>query len=179
MGHSAENKQIIKELRIMSRRIMLIPIGFDVGLTSVSLGLIHAFIRKGGQATLFKPISQKEDLNSLANKTDETVGSHKLAPNSIPLAEVEEKISDGLYESVLEDIVANFESIDNPNQVTVIEGLIPTLKQTYAGRINRDVARALSADIVFVTTVDNESQEAFEDRLSVNSMRLNKVNMVY
>ena len=39
----------------------------------------------------------------------------------------------------------------------------------YAGRINRDVAQALSADIVLVASPGNDSAEEFEDRLEVSA----------
>ena len=53
----------------MSRRIMLIPVGFEVGLTSVSLGMMRVLERQGINSTLFKPISQVED-NKTSSKND-------------------------------------------------------------------------------------------------------------
>ena len=46
---------------------------------------------------------------------------------------------------------------------------MPTPRQPYAGRINRDVAQALSADIVLVASPGNDSAEEFEDRLEVSA----------
>ena len=51
----------------MPHRIMLIPVGSGVGLTSVSLGLLHACQQKGIKVGHFKPISQASR-NSLAKK---------------------------------------------------------------------------------------------------------------
>ena len=42
----------------MAHRIMLIPAGFGVGLSSVALGLVHACQQKGINVGHFKPISQ-------------------------------------------------------------------------------------------------------------------------
>ena len=50
-----------------SHRIMLIPVGFGVGLTSVALGLLHSCEQKGIKVGHFKPISQPSR-NSLAKK---------------------------------------------------------------------------------------------------------------
>ena len=50
-----------------SHRIMLIPVGFGVGLTSVALGLLHTCEQKGIKSGHFKPISQPSR-NSLAKK---------------------------------------------------------------------------------------------------------------
>ena len=153
----------------MSYRIMLIPVGFGVGLTSVALGLLHACQQKGIKAAHFKPISQplrnvirsrdtskKEDLSTEFN-------------HSISLSYVEEKIADGLHDVILEEIVANFNAFSHDGDVVIIEGLIPTTRQPYAGRINRDVAQALGADIVLVANPQNDNPEQFEDRIEVSA----------
>lgn len=151
----------------MSRRIMLIPVGFEVGLTSVSLGMMRVLERQGINSTLFKPISQVED-NKTSSKNDvELVNSRQIAETSVTLSYVEQQISDGNYEHVLEEIVGHFDTSKNKQQITIIEGLVPTQRQTYAGRINNDVARALSADIILVTSIGNDSLDEFEDRLIV------------
>lgn len=146
---------------------MLIPVGFGVGLTSVALGLLHACQRKGIKAGHFKPISQPSR-NVLQRKHQTTIS---LSENdtSIPLTYVEEKMGDGDQSVILEEIVANFDRFQAEQDVIIIEGLIPTTRQPYAGRINRDVAQALSADIILVAAPDNDTTEEFEDRLEVSA----------
>ena len=53
----------------MSHRIMLLPVGFGVGLTSVAQGLIHACQQKGINVGHFKPISQPSS-NLLTHKNN-------------------------------------------------------------------------------------------------------------
>ena len=153
----------------MSHRIMLIPVGSGVGLTSVSLGLLHACQQKGIKVGHFKPISQPSR-NSLAKK-NKTIDAIKLSQNStsVSLSYVEGKMGDGLHDVVLEEIVANFDDFNADHDVVIIEGLVPTARQPYAGRINRDVAQALSADIVLVAAPGNDNAEEFEDRLEVSA----------
>ena len=153
----------------MSHRIMLIPVGSGVGLTSVSLGLLHACQQKGIKVGHFKPISQPSR-NSLAKKNT-TIDAIKLSQNStsMSLSYVEGMMADGLHDTVLEDIVANFDDFNKNHDVVIIEGLVPTARQPYAGRINRDVAQALSADIVLVAAPGNDSTEEFEERLEVSA----------
>ncbi|GAA0824120.1 phosphate acetyltransferase [Colwellia sp. D2M02] len=153
----------------MSHRIMLIPVGSGVGLTSVSLGLLHACQQKGINVGHFKPISQPSR-NSLAKK-NKKIDAISLSQNSssVSLSYVEGKVGDGLHDVVLEEIVANFDDFNKNHDVVIIEGLVPTVRQPYAGRINRDVAQALSADIVLVASPDNDSAEDFEDRLEVSA----------
>ncbi|WP_057831778.1 phosphate acetyltransferase [Colwellia sp. TT2012] len=153
----------------MPHRIMLIPVGSGVGLTSVSLGLLHACQQKGIKVGHFKPISQPSR-NSLAKK-NKTIDAISLSQNStsISLSYVEEKMGDGLLDAVLEEIVANFDAFKKDHDVVIIEGLVPTPRQPYAGRINRDVAQALGANIVLVASPGNDSAEEFEDRLQVTA----------
>lgn len=153
----------------MSHRIMLIPVGFGVGLTSVSLGLLHACEQKGIKVGHFKPISQPSR-NKLAKKNT-TIPAISLSQNSrcISLSYFEEKMADGQHDVVLEEVVANFDDFNQNQEVVIIEGLVPTTRQPYAGRINRDVAQALSADIVLVAAPDNDSPSEFNDRIEVSA----------
>lgn len=153
----------------MPHKIMLIPVGSGVGLTSVSLGLLHACQQKGIKVGHFKPISQPSR-NSLTKK-NKTIDAISLSQNStsISLSYVEGKMGDGLHDVVLEEIVANFNDFKADHDVIIIEGLVPTARQPYAGRINRDVAQALGADIVLVASPGNDNAEDFEDRLEVSA----------
>ena len=81
-------------------------------------------------------------------------------------------MGDGLHDVVLEEIVANFDDFNQEQDVVIIEGLVPTTRQPYAGRINRDVAQALCADIVLVASPGNDSAEEFEDRIEVSAENL-------
>ncbi|MDO6446135.1 phosphate acetyltransferase [Colwellia sp. 1_MG-2023] len=150
----------------MARRIMLIPVGFGVGLTSVALGLMHACQQKGIKVGHFKPISQPSR-NVLQNKNQ--VISLSQNSSSIPLSYVEEQMGEGHHDVVLEQLVANFDAFSKDYDLTIIEGLIPTTRQPYAGRINRDVAQTLSAEIILVASPDNDSPEEFEDRLEMSA----------
>ena len=151
----------------MSHKIMLIPVGFGVGLTSIVLGLLHACQRKGINVGHFKPISQPSR-NVLQRKHQTTIS---LSENdtSIPFSYVEEKMGDGEQSVILEQIVENFARFDHGQDVIIIEGLIPTTRQPYAGRINGDVAQALSAEIIMVAAPDNDTAEEFEDRVEVSA----------
>jgi phosphate acetyltransferase len=148
---------------------MLIPVGSGVGLTSVSLGLLHACQQKGIKVGHFKPISQASR-NTIAKK-NKTVEAISLSQNStsISLSYVEAKMGDGQPDIVLEEIVANFDAFKQDHDVVIIEGLVPTSRQPYVGRINRDVAQALGADIVLVASPGNDTAEEFEDRLEVSA----------
>jgi len=145
---------------------MLVPVGFGVGLTSITQGLMHACQQKGINVGHFKPISQPPRNLRPGTKKADLPSDDK---DSISFTYVEQQMGSGNHDVVLEQIVGNFGNFENNHDVVIIEGLIPTTRQPYAGRINRDVAQALSADIVLVAAPDNDSAEEFEDRLEVSA----------
>jgi len=53
----------------MPRRIMLIPVGTNVGLTSVSLGLVRVMQQQGLKVNFFKPVGQPRHGDSEAEKS--------------------------------------------------------------------------------------------------------------
>ncbi|GAA5140360.1 phosphate acetyltransferase [Thalassotalea piscium] len=150
----------------MANRLMLVPVGFGVGLTSVTLGLMHACQQKGIKVGHFKPISQPSR-NSLADKNQTISWSGN--DSSIPLSYVEEKMGDGQHDVILEQIVAHYNHFSKDYDLVIIEGVIPTTRQPYAGRINKEVAQALSSNIVLVASPDSDSTEEFEDRIEVSA----------
>ncbi|MGL1957423.1 MAG: phosphate acetyltransferase [Colwellia sp.] len=153
----------------MSHRIMLVPVGFGVGLTSVAIGLLHACEQKGIKVGHFKPISQaSRNKLSKKNKTVETISLSQNVSN-ISFRYFEEKMADGEYDILLEKIVGNFNEFHQEQDVIIIEGLVPTKRQPYAARINRDVASALGAEIILVAAPESDSPEEFEDRLEVSA----------
>ena len=160
----------------MSHKIMLIPLGSNAGLTSVSLGLLHACQQKGIKVGHFKPISQASR-NSIAKK-NKTIAAVTLSQNdnSVSLSYVEAKMGEGQHSAVLEEIVANFNDFKKDHDVVIIEGVVPTTRQPYAGRINRDVAQALSADIVLVASPGDDSPKDFEDRIEVSAETYGGIN---
>ncbi|MEI6895797.1 MAG: phosphate acetyltransferase [Colwellia sp.] len=160
----------------MPHKIMLIPVGSNAGLTSVSLGLLHACQQKGIKAGHFKPISQPLR-NSLTqkNKTNDAV-SFAQNTTSVSLSYVEGQMGDGQHSAVLEEIVANFNDFKKDYDVVIIEGVVPTTRQPYAGRINRDVAQALTSDIVLVASPGDDSPEDFEDRIEVSAETYGGIN---
>ena len=137
-------------------KIMLMPVGFDVELTNVAKGLFHSCQERNIKVAHFKAISQAiENCEAKQNAT------------SLALHYVEEKIAKGENDIVLEQIVANFESFSQDKDLIIIEGLTPSTKHPYIDSINRDLAQALGADIVLVTSSEGDLSSDFETRLSV------------
>ncbi|WP_419147873.1 phosphate acetyltransferase [Pseudoalteromonas 'SMAR'] len=153
----------------MGRRIMLIPISTGVGLTSVSVGIVRALEQKAVKVNFFKPIAQprKDDLGPEKSTLIVQHGSPIAPPTPFDLSYAEQMIGDGKGDDLLEEIVERFESAVQADEVAIIEGMVPTRRQPYAGRVNREIAQTLGAEIVFVLTPGNDSIDEIEDRLEI------------
>ena len=153
----------------MARRIMLVPISTGVGLTSVSVGLVRALEQKAVKVNFFKPIAQPRSGETGPEKSTQIVtqGSPITPPTPFALDYAEQMIGDGKGDDLLEEIVERFENAIGNDVVAIIEGMVPTRRQPYAGRVNREIAQTLGADIVFVLTPGNDSNDQIEDRLEI------------
>ena len=152
----------------MSNRIMLIPVGSSVGLTSISLGLVRALEQKNVDVGFFKPISQPKPGESGPEKSTEIIKqtSNINPPEPIALSHAEKRYSEGEQDVLLEEIVGCFETYAKQNQTIIIEGLVQTQEQNYTVRLNRMVANALGASVVFVATI-NDQEKSIEEMLDI------------
>lgn len=152
----------------MSRNILLVPTSQDVGLTSMSLGVVHALERHGLKVQFFKPIAQKHRENTLepSSALIAEVSSSELL-NSLDETYAQNLISQNKQDQLLEDILARAKEADKDTEVTVIEGLVNTSTQPFAENLNQDIARALDADIIFITEPEHSTAKELNQRLSI------------
>jgi phosphate acetyltransferase len=157
---------------------MLIPISTGVGLTSVSVGLVRALEQKALKVNFFKPIAQPRSGDTGPEKSTQIVthGSPINPPTPFDLGYAEQMIGDGKGDDLLEEIVERFENTIKEDEIAIIEGMVPTRRQPYAGRVNREIAQTLGADIVFVLTPSNDSNDQIEDRLEIAAGNYGGVN---
>ncbi|QTH64333.1 phosphate acetyltransferase [Psychrosphaera ytuae] len=155
----------------MAHRIMLVPVGSGVGLTSVTLGLFRALERKAVKVNFFKPISQPLTGDKGPEKTTQILKNvaHINPPEPFSLQYAETLIGDGNVDILLEEIVERFESTIKDDEAVIIEGLVPTKDQAYVNKINRQIATALGADVVFVIAPGNASLNSLEDQLEITA----------
>ncbi len=153
----------------MPRRIMLVPVGPSVGLTSVSLGLVRALERQGVKSHFFKPVSQPRQYDDGPDRSVAILGQHSQVVTNEPLDDhdVVHLMSHDQTDILLENIIERFEAQVSDNAVSVIEGLVSNYKYPYADRLNIEISRALDAEVVFVTAPDNESQESINAKLEM------------
>lgn len=151
----------------MSRTIILIPISTGVGLTSVSLGLIHALEQKGAKIGFMKPISQPSTDEDKLDRTTSIVRTSTTLETAEPfmLSVAENLIGQNQSDVLLEKIVENHQQLAKNNELIIVEGLVPTRKHGYANSINYEIAKALDAEIVLVAAPATETPAELKERI--------------
>lgn len=128
----------------------LAPAAHDVGLTSVSLGLLRALQRDGIKVGFIKPIAQIEadgaasDLSTHFARTLCQVN----APDSVSFQQAEDMVRSGLLGALMEEVTSRVEAVRATHDVVIVEGLIPDANRQVASRLNTEMARSLSADLI-------------------------------
>jgi phosphate acetyltransferase len=148
---------------------MLIPIGVGVGVTSVSLGMVRAIERTGVNVNFFKPIAQPKGRESGPERSTTIIrnATNINPPEPFSIEYAENLISSNNIDDLLEEVVARCNSGTAGAEIIVIEGLVPTSSNAYASGINYGIAKALDADIVFVTNPANDSSQQLKERMDI------------
>lgn len=135
----------------MSRTLLVVPIGPSVGLTSACLGLIRALDERGVRVGYFKPLAQPRVDEREEGSTPLVHGLTSLdPPEPVPAAHLEELLSTGGVDAVLEEVIQRWQSITDDHDIVVAEGLNPGPTQIYSSRLNQAMAKALDAEVVLV-----------------------------
>ncbi|WP_429945840.1 phosphate acetyltransferase [Bibersteinia trehalosi] len=146
----------------MSRTIILIPISAGVGVTSVSLGLVHSLEQKGAKVGFLKPISQPSSGEDIIDRSTAIIRTSQTTEVGEPfmLSAAEALIGQNQTDVLLEKIVERHQQLAKNNEIIVIEGLIPTRTSAYAHKVNYEIAQTLDAEIVLVAAplADNPAQ---------------------
>ncbi len=151
----------------MSRTIILIPISAGVGLTSVSLGLTRALEQKGAKLGFMKPISQPISGEDKLDRSTSIIRTSTSIDTAEPfmLSVADNLISQNQADVLLEKIVERHQVLAKDNEIVIVEGLIPTRKNSYASRINYEIAQALDAEIILVSAPATETPAQLKERV--------------
>ncbi|HGO5822578.1 TPA: phosphate acetyltransferase [Mannheimia haemolytica] len=151
----------------MSRTIILIPISTGVGLTSVSLGLVHALEQKGSKVGFLKPIAQPISGEDTLDRSTTIIRADQTTEVGKPfmLSEAETLIGQNQTDVLLEKVVERHQQLSKNNEIVIIEGLIPTRKNSYANSINYEMAQALDAELVLVAASASDTPAQLKERI--------------
>lgn len=137
----------------MSRTLLTVPIGLGSGLTTVTQGLVHAL---------------------------ESQGIHVgyLDPFDLDLHEIEHLLSAGKEDMIIEAIIDKVEKSKVEGGVLVVQGIISTELLPYAPRLNQTIAKALDAEVIFVTTPSGKTPQELKEQITIATKEYGGVKSV-
>lgn len=148
--------------------LYIAPIGMNVGLTSIALGLIRALERVGLKVGFVKPIAQIDPHTSEPSTHFAHHIFHITAPLPIALTRVEHLLSFGQEALLMEEVVNIYQqSIKGQVDVMIVEGLVPTPQSPYTSRLNAEIARNLEAETIFVLSAEKLSCADISEQLDI------------
>jgi phosphate acetyltransferase len=147
--------------------LFIAPAAADAGLTSVSLGLLQLLDRSGLKAGFVKPVST---CTATPERTTAMVRAvqHQTTPDPMSFEQVQQRISAGLLDRVLEDAIAlQDQVIQQRPDVLLIEGILPDRNQPYSARLNQELAKAMDASLILVINGDHRSESRLQHELDL------------
>lgn len=147
--------------------LLVVPTGPGVGLTSVSLGLVRALESRGLRVGFVKPIRQPGADDGLERSTEFVRRTTTIRPaESLAFRDAEALLSAGKRSELLQDVVDRYRKAAGDADVVIVEGLAATADHPGLDSLNGQIARAVDAEVVLVTSL-GESLPAFVDRLTL------------
>ncbi|MEK9712965.1 MAG: AAA family ATPase, partial [Thalassolituus sp.] len=122
--------------------IFIAPTDTESGLTTISLGLMQALDARGLKVGFVKPVAPGSAANERSTQLARTV-LHLDTPDPMRLNEVQQSISNGMLDRILEDCVGLHASVASDCDVVIIEGLTPDRSEAYSALLNAEGAPAV------------------------------------
>ena len=149
------------------KTILLVPTGEGVGLTSACLGLVYALDCQGVKSGFLKPFSQE-----LKAEPDRTTALYRHIANSdtvepISFAKIVQQLNAGETDELLEEAVSLHRQIAKNHDIIIVEGLVPTARDSFASDLNASLAQALDAKVIFVSNADINKPEQTAEKIEI------------
>lgn len=124
----------------------------DVGLTSVSLGLVRALQRRGLKVAFVKPVTKHTPDSEPSVLFARSICHIESSPNPLPMSLVTQQVTSGQTDELLENVVSLTMSATDGADVLVVEGVHADPSRYFIPRLSSDIARSLQAEVVVVAS---------------------------
>ena len=125
----------------------------NVGLTSVSLGLLRALQRRGLKVAFVKPVTKLTSDSEPSVLFARDICKVANAPDPLPMSQVTQYVNDDKTDELLQDIVSMVMSASKGCDVLVVEGMHADPSRAFIPRLSGDIARSLQAEVVLVLSL--------------------------
>ena len=143
----------------MTTAILVVPTEQRVGLTTVALGLVHAFDREGIPVGFCKPISQPHATDNGPERSTRLarIVTSLNPPEPISVDETEKLLGHDRENVLLEEVITRYEQAALHASIVVVEGLVDTEEQPYGTHLNARMAQSLDARIIIVAAPGHDT----------------------
>ena len=148
-----------------------IPTRQNVGLTSVTLGVVRALQHQGYRVGFAKPVAQEDTANEHSVHFAREICLID-APAPLSIIRADDRLAAGQEPELLEEVVSLCMRAAEGADVLVIEGMHTDTIHPFTPRLNAEIARSLKAEIILV--VSAKGGNAVEE-ISHMAMRMGKV----
>lgn len=154
----------------MKRALILVPTGSEVGLTSVTLGLLAALSDKGYSVGFIKPVAQQVKEHDTEHSTALARKIFNLdPPTPVRLSEVVKRLTIGDEQGLQEMFIEQFNQASAKADIVVIEGMVPSSSLFYSKRLNKMMVRAFDADVIMVAAPHEKSADELLEAVEIES----------
>jgi phosphate acetyltransferase len=153
------------------KTILLVPTGEGVGLTSACLGLIYALDCQGVNAGFLKPFSQ--DPQSPGADRTTALYQHLFNDETVEPISYEtliHQLNHDESDELLEEAVRLHRQIAKKHDLIIVEGVVPTSRDSFAAEINTALAKALDAKVIIVSNANINQPVASAEKVE-NQLR--------
>jgi phosphate acetyltransferase len=164
----------------MKHAFFLAPAGADVGLTTVSLGLVAALDRQGVRVAFFKPVGQSSDSDAGPERSTHFIrATTTLKPaDPIPMGTATRMISEGRLDELLGTVIAAFHESTETADVVVVEGLLPGLGDPYLGVLNYELVNTLNAQVLLVASGIGKTVDQLDEQVEYTAKSFGGIEKV-
>ena len=145
--------------------------GAGTGLTSVCLGLVRALEQLGVRVAFCKPIAQQFGLEKGPERSTQlvnlTLGLHPAKP--IQLSYAQQQLALGQADRLMEDVIQMSQTSGEEADILIVEGLVPVAEENYIAELNRNMAKALDADVILVSAKNTDSTAQLNERIKMTA----------
>ncbi len=147
------------------KTILLVPTAEGVGLTSACLGLVYALECQGIKAGFLKAFSQDASAQSDSSTALYRHISQSETVEPISYATLTSRLALAQSDELLEDAVRLQREVSKKHDIIIVEGLVPTQRDAFASQLNAQLAQALDAKVVIVSTADINNAKHSADQV--------------
>ncbi|CAL4042589.1 Phosphate acetyltransferase [Buchnera aphidicola (Anoecia corni)] len=151
----------------MNNTIMLIPIGYNVGLTTISLGLINSIKKKNNDFIFFKPFTIKKNKKT-SSSTTLIIKKNKLCTtiNSIVINKITDLKTKKNFSNFMEIIYKKYRNHKTEKKTFLIEGVEENENLDNINIVlNLKIANEIKANIIFVTDLKKNNSNYIKEKI--------------